>query len=112
VNIVEALHNSVLHAETVAFMDAEAALAIHDLSGHELFASVEPCAMCLGATHWSGVERLVCAGAREDAQSVGYDEGPVFRESYEYLEARGLRVVRGVRRAESAEVLRLNAGHR
>jgi hypothetical protein len=36
----------------------------------------------------------------------------VFRESYEYLEARGLRVVRGVRRAESAEVLRLNAGHR
>jgi tRNA(Arg) A34 adenosine deaminase TadA len=112
VNIVETLHNSVLHAETVAFMDAEAALRNHDLSGHELFASVEPCAMCLGATHWSGVERLVFAGAREDAQAVGYDEGPVFRESYEYLEARGLRVVRGLRRNESAEVLRLNAGQR
>lgn len=112
VNIVEAQHNSVLHAETVAFMDAEAALGNHDLAGHELFASVEPCAMCLGATHWSGVERLVCAGAREDAEAVGYDEGPVFPASYEYLEARGLSVVRGLRRAESAEVLRLDAGHR
>ena len=112
VNMVEALHNSVLHAETVAFMDAEAVLRNHDLSGHELFASGEPCAMCLGATHWSGVSRLVFAAAREDAQAVGYDEGPVFPESYEYLEARGLRVVRGIRRAESVEVLRLNAGHR
>jgi tRNA(Arg) A34 adenosine deaminase TadA len=112
VNMVEALHNSVLHAETVAFMDAEAALVNHDLSGHELFASVEPCAMCLGATHWSGVERLVFAAAREDAEAVGYDEGPVFRESYAYLEARGLRVVRGLRRDESADVLRLDAGRR
>jgi tRNA(Arg) A34 adenosine deaminase TadA len=112
VNIVEALHNSMLHAETVAFMDAEAALGNHDLTGHELFASGEPCAMCLGATHWSGVKRLVFAAAREDAQAVGYDEGPVFPQSYEYLEARGLRVVRGIRRAESIDVLRLNAGHR
>ena len=112
VNIVEAQHNSVLHAETVAFMDAESALGNHDLSGHELFASGEPCAMCLGATHWAGVDRLVFAAAREDAQAVGYDEGPVFPESYMYLEARGLRVVRGIRRAESVEVLRLNADHR
>jgi tRNA(Arg) A34 adenosine deaminase TadA len=112
VNIVEALHNSVLHAETVAFMHAEATLADHDLSGHELFASVEPCAMCLGATHWSGVERLVFAAVRQDAEAVGYDEGPVFPESYGYLEARGLTVVRGLRRDESADVLRLNAGRR
>jgi tRNA(Arg) A34 adenosine deaminase TadA len=112
VNLVEPLHNSVLHAETVAYMHAEAALQDHDLSGHELFASVEPCAMCLGATHWAGVERLVFAAIREDAQAVGYDEGPVFPESYAYLEARGLRIVRGVRRGDSRDVLRLNATQR
>jgi tRNA(Arg) A34 adenosine deaminase TadA len=112
VNLVERLHNSVLHAETVAYMHAEAALRDHDLSGHELFASGEPCAMCLGATHWSGVDRLVFAALREDAQAVGYDEGPVFPETYAYLEARGLRVVRGLRRDESRDVLRLNAGQR
>jgi tRNA(Arg) A34 adenosine deaminase TadA len=112
VNIVETLHNSVLHAETVAYMYAEAALRDHDLSGHELFASVEPCSMCLGATHWAGVERLVFAAVREDAQAFGYDEGPVFPESYAYLEARGLRVLRGLRRSESRDVLRLNAEQR
>jgi tRNA(Arg) A34 adenosine deaminase TadA len=68
--------------------------------------------MCLGATHWAGVDRLVFAALREDAQAVGYDEGPVFPETYAYLEARGLRVVRGLRRSEGRDVLRLNAGQR
>lgn len=112
VNVVEPMRNSILHAETVAFMEAEAALRNHDLSGHELFSSGEPCAMCLGATHWSGVGRLVFAALREDATAVGYDEGPVFAESYAYLERRGLRVVRGLRREESASVLRLDAARR
>lgn len=112
VNIVEPLHNSVLHAETVAFMDAEATLRNHDLSGHELFASVEPCAMCLGATHWAAVDRLVFAAVRDDTAALGYDEGPVFPESYAYLTARGLCVAGGLRRRESADVLRLDADRR
>jgi tRNA(Arg) A34 adenosine deaminase TadA len=112
VNLVESMHNSVLHAETVAFMHAERALGTHELSGHELFSSAEPCAMCLGATHWAGVERLVFAALREDATAVGYDEGPVFAESYDYLRARGLRVIAGLRRNESADVLRLNGAQR
>jgi tRNA(Arg) A34 adenosine deaminase TadA len=112
VNIVESSHNSVLHAETLAYMHAETALQDHDLAGHELFASAEPCAMCLGATHWAGVERLVFAAVREDALAAGYDEGPVFPDSYAYLESRGLRVVRGLRREESRDVLRLNADQR
>lgn len=112
VNLVERAHNSVLHAETVAVMHAEHELRAHGLRRHELFASGEPCAMCLGATHWAEVERLVFAALREDAHAVGYDEGPVFPESYRYLEARGLRVVGGVRREESADVLRLDAAQR
>jgi tRNA(Arg) A34 adenosine deaminase TadA len=112
VNLVEQQRNSVLHAETVAVMHAEQALGTHGLEGHELYASGEPCAMCLGATHWAGVERLVFAALREDAHAVGYDEGPVFPESYAYLEARGLRIVRGLRREESADVLRLDAAQR
>ena len=112
VNLVERAHNSILHAETVAMMHAEHERATHGLEGHELFASGEPCAMCLGATHWAAVERLVFAALREDAHAVGYDEGPVFPESYAYLEARGLRIVGGLRREESADVLRLDAAQR
>ena len=76
-----------------------------DGTPYELFSSYDPCAMCLRATHSSGVRRLVCGARRDDAQGIGFDEGPVFPESYQYLEERGMEVVRGVRSAEAAEII-------
>lgn len=101
VNLVERSHNSVLHAEAVALMFAEArvgsyTLRASGLPAHELFTSCEPCAMCLGAAFWSGVRRIVCGATRADAERIGFDEGPVFRESHQYLEDRGIEIVRGV----------------
>ncbi|HVE79666.1 MAG TPA: nucleoside deaminase [Gemmatimonadaceae bacterium] len=112
VNSVVRLNNSTLHAEVVALMMAEQALGSYALGGdgqpaHELVTSCEPCAMCLGATLWSGVSRLVCGAAREDAARLRFDEGPVFPESYGYLEARGVEVRRGILRGEAASVLEL-----
>ncbi|KAL7472263.1 hypothetical protein ACHAXS_012589 [Conticribra weissflogii] len=72
----------------------------------ELFTSCEPCAMCLGATLWSGVSRIVCAATKDDAQAIGFDEGPVFEESYKHLERMGCKVTRNVMREEAASVLR------
>ena len=60
----------------------------------------------LGATLWSGVGRLVCAASRADAVALAFDEGPVFPESYAYLERRGIRIDREIGRAEAAAVLR------
>jgi len=72
---------------------------------YELFTSCEPCAMCLGATLWSGVSRIVCAAKKDDAAAIGFDEGPVFEESYDHLRKAGVEVVRGVMREKAAEVL-------
>ena len=108
-NRVLRLQSSLLHAEVVALMDAQAMVGTHDLSGHELFASCEPCAMCLGAIFAAGIERLVFAARREDAERVGFDEGPVFAESYAYVEERGLEIVRSDRRADGAAVIQLYA---
>jgi tRNA(Arg) A34 adenosine deaminase TadA len=110
VNLAVPSHNSVLHAETVALMMAETLLHSHDLGAvgmpaHELICSCDPCAMCLGATLWSGVARLVCGADREDAEAIGYDEGPVFPSSYDYLRQAGVQVVRGVRRSAARAVL-------
>jgi tRNA(Arg) A34 adenosine deaminase TadA len=63
--------------------------------------------MCLGATLWSGVRRLVTAADRTDATALRFDEGPVFPESYAYLEERGVEVSRGVLRPEAVAVLEL-----
>lgn len=112
VNCVTRAGNSILHAETLAIMLAQARLGTYDLGAGQdesylLVSSCEPCAMCLGATLWSGVRTLVCGATKEDATAVGFDEGPVFAESWAYLERRGLRTVRGVLREEAAAVLEL-----
>lgn len=111
-NGVVRLNNSSAHAEVVALMMAESAVASFTLKGdgmprHELFSSCEPCAMCLGATLWSGVTRLVFAATREDATRLSFDEGPVFPASYDYLEQRGVAIVRERCRAEANAVFDL-----
>jgi len=100
-NSVVRLHNCTLHGEMVAFMMAQRRLGSFTLNAphlpaHELVTSCEPCAMCLDATLWSGVRRVVFGATREDAAQLQFDEGPVFPESYRYLEERGIEIVRGM----------------
>lgn len=110
VNLVSSLAQSVLHAEVVAIMMAQQrvgswTLRAEGMPQHELFTTCEPCAMCLGAVLWSGVRRLVCGATRDDAMSIGFDEGPVYDASYKYLADRGIEIVKGVRREAASEVL-------
>ncbi len=112
VNSVTRLRNSALHAEMVACMLAQARIGAFSLGGsdlppHELVTSCEPCAMCLGGILWSGVRRVVCGAAREDATRLRFEEGPVFLESYRYLEERGVEIVREVLRDEARAVLEM-----
>ena len=109
-NSVVRLNNCTLHGEMMAFMAAQARLGSFTLRqdgmpAHELVTSCEPCAMCLGATLWSGVRRVVYGAGREDASRLDFDEGPVFPESYRYLEERGIAIVRNVLRDEAIAVL-------
>lgn len=111
-NSVVRLGNSTLHGEMMAFMMAQRVVGSYSLGAaglpeHELFTSCEPCAMCLGATLWSGVRRVVYGAGREDALRLNFEEGPVFPESYAYLEERGIEIVRDVLRDEAREVLEL-----
>lgn len=111
-NSVVRYNNCVLHGEIMAFMMANQALGSFTLNSpnlpaHEMHTSCEPCAMCLGATLWSGVQRLVCGAARDDASILNFEEGPVFPASYHYLEERGIEVVRNLLRDEARSVLEL-----
>jgi tRNA(Arg) A34 adenosine deaminase TadA len=110
VNLVVGSGCSVFHAEMVAVMVAQKVLGTFDLGGeglppYELVASTEPCAMCLGATPWSGVRHLVCGARDEDARAVGFDEGAKMAEWAGSLEDRGISVELGVLREEAVAVL-------
>lgn len=111
-NRVVPLNNCMLHAEAVALMMAGSRVGSYSLgegARHELVTSCAPCAMCLGAAHWSGVRRIVCGATSEDAERIGFDEGPVFDASHEYLASRGIRIDHQVLRAEACAVLDLYA---
>ena len=84
VNGVVRLGTGTAHAEVVAIMLAHGAVGCHTLRGAEggpftLASSCEPCAMCLGAVLWSGVDRLICGAVREDASALGLRRGPRVR---------------------------------
>lgn len=105
VNLVPSTGVSALHGEVVALSLAHRA-AGPDLEGLELVTSTEPCAMCIGATHWAGVASLVTGARGADAEAVGFDEGPKPADWEAELERRGVAVTRDVMRAEAAAVLR------
>lgn len=106
---VERVTSSLAHAEIVALATAEARLGRSSFADGPvtLYASCEPCAMCLGAIAWSGVRRIVYAAHHEDAAAVGFDEGPVVADAAAALRRRGIVLEPGPLRAEAADVLRL-----
>ena len=110
VNLVTSTNCSVMHAEIVAIIMAQQTAETFDLGSadmptYELVTSTEPCAMCMGATVWSGVRQLVCGARDEDARDIGFDEGPKVPDWPQALEARGIQVVRDVLRQEASGVL-------
>lgn len=112
VNSVVRLNNSTVHAEMLAITMAQHRIGSYTLGGsastsYELFSSCDPCAMCLGAILWSGLRRVITGADRDDATALGFEEGPVFPQSYTYLEERGVAIRRGVARQDANGVLEL-----
>ncbi len=110
VNLVVPQACSLLHAEMVALMFAQARSKSFTLAAGgpacELVTSSEPCVQCLGACHWAGLARLVCGAPVSAAEEAGFDEGPRSEDWCEQLAARGVPVVLGVSAEAAAQVLR------
>lgn len=98
----------VAHAEIVAIGLAGQVVGSWDIAtrgSYELYTSTEPCAMCLGAVPWSGVQHLICGARDSDARSVGFDEGSKPPEWESDLVDAGIRVSRDVLRDRAVAVL-------
>ena len=89
-NQVTAINDPTAHAEMVAIRAAAARLRSFQLRGCVLYCSCEPCPMCLGATYWARVDRLVFAGTRHDAADAGFDDEEFYRELAKPLSQRRL----------------------
>lgn len=80
VNRVTAKHDPTAHAEVQAIRAAAERLGTFDLSGLDIYASCEPCPMCLGAIYWARLSRLFYGNTASDAAAVGFDDSFIYRE--------------------------------
>ena len=79
VNRVTADLDPSAHGEVVAIRNACQGLGTFDLSGATLYASCEPCPMCLAASLWARIDRVWFAADRHDAADAGFDDAAFFR---------------------------------
>jgi guanine deaminase len=80
-NHVTAANDPTAHAEIVAIREACRKLGRFDLRGCTLYASCEPCPMCLGAVYWARLDALYFAAGRDDAAAAGFDDSLIYAQA-------------------------------
>ncbi len=79
-NRVTSTNDPTAHAEVVAIRDACQRLGTFQLEGCTLYASCEPCPMCLGAIYWARPSRIVYGTSHVDAAAAGFDDQFIYEE--------------------------------
>jgi len=80
VNQVTARNDPTAHAEVLAIRQACEKLGRFELKGCQLYASCEPCPMCMGAIYWARLSCVYFANFASDASQVGFDDSAIYRE--------------------------------
>jgi tRNA(Arg) A34 adenosine deaminase TadA len=79
-NRVVCCNDPTAHAEVEAIRAACRRLGTFRLSGCVLYASAEPCPMCLAAIYWARIDRIVFAGSAADAAAIGFDDALFYEQ--------------------------------
>ncbi len=79
-NRVTTVHDPTAHAEITAIRAACKERDDFELTGCTLYATCEPCPMCLGAIYWARLDRVVYAATQADAAEAGFDDEHIYQE--------------------------------
>lgn len=79
-NEVTATNDPTAHAEIVAIRNACKNLNNFQLTGCDIYASCEPCPMCLGAIYWARPKRVIYANTKKDAAAISFDDQFIYDE--------------------------------
>ncbi len=73
-NRVASSNDPTAHAEIVAIREACRVLGHFQLTGCEIYATCEPCPMCMAAIYWVRPAKVYFASTSEDAARYGFDD--------------------------------------
>ena len=85
------------HAEVNAIRTACKKLGTFDLSGCEIYASCEPCPMCLASIYWARIGKLYYANTQTDADKIGFSDNFIYEEFAKPESERSIKVVKMLR---------------
>jgi len=74
------LRDPTAHAEVMALRQAAATLGRHLIDDGVMYASSEPCPMCLVACYWAQIPRVVYAATSYDVATYGFEDLQFYRE--------------------------------
>jgi len=97
VNLVPESNDPTAHAEVVAIRAACAHLRSFTLKGCEMYASCEPCPMCLGAIYWAHLDRVYFANDAADASQIGFDDNFIYQEFGKPIAGRAIPMIQIMR---------------
>lgn len=105
-NTVVPEHDPTAHAEVAAIRLACKAIGSYSLEGCTIYASCEPCPMCLAAIYWARISKLYYANTNEDAADIGFDDDFIYQEIEKPRDDRKIPAVR-ILRDEAQQVFSL-----
>ena len=79
-NRVSSQNDPTAHAEIVAIREACQNIASFDLTGSVLYATCEPCPMCLSAIYWANIHTVYYCSTRLEAESIGFKDNHIYEE--------------------------------
>lgn len=80
INRVAERRDPTAHAEVMALRAAGQALGRPVFEDGVLYSSCEPCPMCLAASYWARIPRVVYAATSHDAAASGFEDLQLYRE--------------------------------
>ena len=78
-NHVLANNDPTAHAEVMAIREACSKLGTYDLSECELYATSEPCPMCMSAIIWANIKKVYYCGSVHDAEEIGFRDDHIYK---------------------------------
>ena len=92
VNEILATHDPSTHAEMQAIRAATAAQQNPRLDGCEMYASGQPCPMCLSLMHMVGIKAAYFAASNADGEPYGLSTARIYAEMAKPIEQQSLRM--------------------
>ncbi|NEU29483.1 nucleoside deaminase [bacterium LRH843] len=94
VNELHKTHDVSGHAELLAIRRAQAQNQTNDLSGYTMYASGEPCPMCLSAMYFAGIDQVYYCASIGDAFKAGLGKSTeIYKDLKKTREERSIQMI-------------------